>query len=193
MKNVNESRLISIPNLREWYPELDFSGLSELSIDDHSMFVTDPTYLADIFNPNDDANASYLRRNAVIISDFGGEAVTPVWWKPPFLVVPTSHHDQQLSDDAIELAEEIGCDSASFVFVAMNDNVPRSLRAKIAEVENLQNGVRLKLPEGTYRFYFEQFEPTEEHKQWPQWYRNIVAKRVVSFNPPSPARMGLQP
>jgi hypothetical protein len=179
MAIVDAARLTPIPDLREWYPKLDFAGRRELVTAGEPIFVTDPIYLADIYNPNDDPNATYLRQKAVVVSDFGGDAVAPVWWKAPYLVVPTSQYDQPRSPaGAAELAGQIGCDSASFVFIAMNDDVPQGLRRKIEEVEREKNGARSKLPAGTYQFYLKQFTPKEEHKQWPHWYRNIVARRT---------------
>jgi hypothetical protein len=179
MPIADESRLIPVPDLREWYPKLNFSGRAELVTAGEPIFVTDPIYLADIYNPNDDPNATYLRQSAVVVCDFGGDTAAPVWWKPPFLVVPTSQHDQpKMPPGATQLAEQIGCDSASFVFIALNDDVPPALRKKIDAVEREMNGARLKLPAGTYRFHLEQFTPNVEHKQWPHWYRNVVVHRT---------------
>lgn len=147
MHIADEARLIPIPDLREWYPKLGFSGRGELATAGEPIFVTDPIYLADIYNPNDDPNATFLRQKAVVVSDFGGDTAAPVWWKPPFLIVPTSQHDQpEMPAGATRLAEQIGCDSASFVFIALNDDVPPALRKKIDEVEGEKNGARLKLP-----------------------------------------------
>ena len=179
MPIADAARLTPIPDLRKWYPELDFTGRADLVTTGDPIFVTDPIYLADIYNPNDDPNATYLRQRAVVVSDFGGDTSAPVWWKPPFLVVPTSQHDQPyMPAGATELAEQVGCDSASFVFVVLNDDVPPGLRSKAEVVEREKNGARLKLPAGMYWFYLEQFTPKEEHKQWPAWYRNVVAQRT---------------
>src|SRR5688572_26464443 len=105
---ASESRLQDIPDMREWYPTLNFSGRTVLTTVGDPIFVTDPIYLADIFNANDDPFATYLRQHAVIVSDFGGEAAVPVWWKAPFLVLPTSKHDQsQIPAGALELAVEV--------------------------------------------------------------------------------------
>lgn len=177
MQIADESRLIPIPNLREWYPELEFSGRAELITAGEPIFVTDPIYLADVYNANDDPTAIYLRQNAVVVSDFGGDLAVPVWWKAPFLVVPTSQHDQaRMPAGAMQLTEEIVCDSASFVFIAMNDEIPPVLREKIDQAEEVEDGARLRLPAGRCTFYLEQFPPSEEHKQWPHWYRNVVAR-----------------
>ena len=181
MHIANESRLIPIPNLRAWYPKLGFSGCAELITSGESIFVTDPIYLADIYNPNDDLNAKYLREKSVVVSDFGGDTAAPVWWKSPFIVVPTSQHDQpEIPEGATQLAEQIGCDSASFTFIALNDDLPLALQIKIQEVAEKGDGARLKLPAGTYRFYLEQFAPKEEHQQWPHLYRNIVVRQIVA-------------
>jgi hypothetical protein len=179
MPIVDESRLIPIPDLREWYPKLNFSGRSELVTAGEPIFATDPIYLADIFNPNDDPHATYLREKGVVVSDFGGDTAVPVWWKPPFLVAPTALFKlQKKPPGAKRLVEVIGCDSASFVFLVLNDDVPAALRREIDKVEQQRVGARLKLPAGTYRFHLEQFTPEEEHKQWPHWYRNVVARRT---------------
>ncbi len=177
MSIADESRLVPIPNLREWYPDLNFSGCAELITGGEPIFITDPIYLADVYNANDDLVATYLRQNAVIVSDFGGDSAAPVWWEPPFLAVPTSQHVQvRMSPGATQLAEEIVRDSASFVFIAMNDEIPTALREKIDQAEEVEDGARLRLPAGRYTFYLEQFPPSEEHKQWPHWYRNVVAR-----------------
>ena len=175
MPIAEESRLIPIPDLHEWYPNLDFSGRAELVTTGEPVFVTDPVYLADVYNPNDDPNATYLRHRAVIVSDFGGDTAAPVWWKPPFLVVPTSLSAQlELPAGAVELAEQIGCDSGSFVFIAASADMPLDLSEKIDEVERGNNGAHLRLPAGAYRFHLEQFTPKREHKHWPHLYRNVV-------------------
>src|SRR4051794_8491194 len=45
MPIADESRLIPIPDLREWYPKLNFSGRAELPTTGEPIFVTDPIYL----------------------------------------------------------------------------------------------------------------------------------------------------
>ena len=112
-------------------------------------------------------------QSAVVVSEFGGDAVAPVWWRAPFLVVATSRHEQVRPARTQELTKAIGCDSATFVFVAMNDAVPGDLRRKI---EADRSGALLELPAGRYRFYLEQFTPEDEHSERLHWYRNIVAQ-----------------
>jgi hypothetical protein len=179
MPIADESRLIPIPNLHEWYPELGFSGRTELTTAGEPIFVIDPIELADVYNANDDPIAIYLRQNAVIVSDFGGDTAAPVWWEPPFLVIPTAQHSEmRMPPGATQLAEEVVCDSASLVFIGMSDGMPPALVEQIDE--HGIDGAWLKAPAGTYRFYLEQFAPREEHKQWPHWYRNIVARWIGS-------------
>jgi hypothetical protein len=150
---ANESRLRPIADLREWYPHLGFAGRNELCVVDEGVFVTDPIYLADIYNPNEDPNATYLRWKAVVVSDFGGNTAVPVWWKEPFLVLPTSQHDQSpRPEGAKEITREVGCDSASFVFIALGEEVPPQLRGKIDELERRKNGAQLKAPRGSVPF-----------------------------------------
>ena len=83
---ADESRFIPIPDLREWYPKLGFSGRAELLTTGEAIFVTDPIYLE-----------------------------------------------------------------------------RQTVRASTCRP-------------GKYQFYLEQFTPKEQHKQWPHWYRNVVAQ-----------------
>jgi hypothetical protein len=184
---ANREKFIPIPDMREWHPELGFSGRTELTTDGAPIFVTDPIYLADVYNANEDPVAQYLRQHAVIVSDFGGDTSCPVWWKSPHLVLPVSFDAGEDAEDAGDwgirpppgatvLAQEIGCDSASFVFLVLRDDLPEAVRARVDA--ELSNGAVLNLPVGTYRFHLEQSRPPAEHAQWPHWYRNIVAERV---------------
>jgi hypothetical protein len=140
-----------------------------------------------VYSANEDPVADYLRQHAVIVSDSGGDTTCPVWWKSPHLVLPVSFDAGEDAEDTGEwvmrpppgatvFAEEIGCDSASFVLLVLGRELPEGVRARVdAEVSN---GAVLRLPAGICRFRLEQSAPPAEHAQWPHWYRNIGAERV---------------
>src|SRR5262249_9359811 len=107
----------------------------------------------------------------VIVTDFGGDSSCPIWWSDPFMVLPTSGHYQRFEFPigARPLAAEVGCDSASFVFIPFSHSLPVEVLQKIDEVLARRNGAKIEVLEGKYRFSWEQFDPPENHKAWPQW------------------------
>jgi hypothetical protein len=170
-------RFLPIPDVRAWYPGLGFSGRPLLVTQGEPVLVTDPISLADIYNTNDDPVAAHVRRAGVIVNDFGGDVSCAVWWKDPFLVLPT-HIDGSAAPPrgAIVLADEVGCDSASFVFLPIRSDMPPVLTAKVREVLNQRCGAMLNLPPGEYTFWLEQFENTRQPNM-DGVHRNIVAER----------------
>ncbi|MCI0675225.1 MAG: hypothetical protein L0Y42_05540 [Phycisphaerales bacterium] len=180
---VDRQRLLPIPDLRNWYPDLGFSGRSQLVTAGEPILVTDPIYLADVFNANADPVAVYVRLAGVIVNDFGGDTSCPVWWHDPFLVLPTSAHIDfdrtNLPTDSVVLAQEIGCDSASFVFLAMRGDMPRGVNRAVDKVLQQRNGALLKLPKGKFSFWLEQFEGYPQPNM-AGLYRNIVAERIAA-------------
>ena len=113
---VDPSRFQPIEDLREWFPDVDFSGNNTFAVNDRGLIITDPTYLVDVYNPNDDGAAAYVRAHAVIVCDFGGDDSCPVWWHDPYLILPlsTSIPEEFIPPNGIvELVDEVGCDSGS--------------------------------------------------------------------------------
>jgi hypothetical protein len=108
--------------------------------------------------------------------DFGGDTAVPVWWKPPFLIMPISIHHGNLDapSGAKVLTEEIGCDSGSFVFLPLSSDIPRSVRSKFNDALGENNAVALRLPAGRWVAFYEQFESPQANMV--RLYRNIVLK-----------------
>ena len=67
------------------------------------------------------------------------------------------------------MAEEIGCDSGSFVFLPLTTNVPPAVEGKVKEVLGEKNAVALRLPAGRWTAYYEQFDAPQA---------NMVGHRV---------------
>ncbi len=156
------------------FPGLGFRDVFSFETSGEPVLLTDPTYLADVYNSRDEV-ASFLRAHGVFVADFGGDTGGPVWWQPPFVSfrIATSSSDQypEPPEGVIALAEEVGTDSGSFVFLPLTDDLPPDLRAEVDRVLAENNGVLLPLPAGRWSVFYEQLDGTPE-----SWYRNIVLK-----------------
>jgi len=71
---ADPSRFQPIEDLRAWFPDVGFAGSDTFIVRDRGLLITDPIYLADVYNPNDDEAAAYVRANSVIVCDFGGDS-----------------------------------------------------------------------------------------------------------------------
>ena len=131
------------------FPGLNFRNRRSLVTAGEKVLLVDPIYIADVYNTTDEI-ASFLREQGLFLMDFGGDTAVPVWWKEPFLVMPISMHHENLNapSGAKVLAEEIGCDSGSFVFLPLSAGIPRSVQSKVKEVLGENNAVALRLPAG---------------------------------------------
>lgn len=162
---VDRKRLIKPQDkFRESFLELGFRDAFSFHTSGQPILVTDPIYLADVYNSKDET-ASFLRANGVFVMDFGGDVHGPVWWQPPFALIPISMH---LSDKGLEppegvrvLAEEVGTDSGSFVFLPFAKDFPSALKAKVDQVLAENNGALLELPTGNWSVWYEQWDAPE--------------------------------
>jgi hypothetical protein len=178
MNIVDPNRLIKPKDrFREGFPELDFREVYSFHTSGQPVLITDPIYLADVYNSKDEI-ASFLRAHGVFIMDFGGDVSGPVWWQHPFVLLPISMHS---SDEDLEppegvtvLADEVGTDSGSFVFLPFTEDMPRALKAEVDEVLVKRNGALLELPVGNWSVLYEQWDAPEERLN--SLYRNIVLR-----------------
>jgi len=162
---------------RESFPGLDFRDVFSFHTAGESVLITDPIYLADVYNSRGEI-ASLLRAHGVFVMDFGGDLVSPVWWSHPYVMLPTSMH---LSDEDFEpprgvtvLADEVGTDSGSFIFLPLTKDLPPVLRLKVESVLAENNGALLQLPAGNWHVLYEQWDAPEPRLD--SHYRNIVLR-----------------
>jgi hypothetical protein len=175
---VSPDRLIKPQDkFRESFPGLNFPEVYSFRISGESVLVTDPLYLADVYNSKDDI-ASFVREHGVLVMDFGGDVSCPVLWQSPFVLLPISMH---LSGQALHppegsavLANEVGTDSGSFVFLPLAKEVPPVLKAQVDRVVAESNGAILELPAGDWSVFYEQWDAPESSLA--KLYRNIVLK-----------------
>jgi hypothetical protein len=174
---VDKSRLIKpADDFKSAFPGLNFRNRRTLTTAGEKVLLVDPTYIADVYNSADET-AAFLREHGLFLMDFGGDTAVPVWWDPPFLIMPISmHQDRNLPMRAKVLTEEIGCDSGSFVFLSLSAQIPTSARRKVKEALELNNAVALRLPAGRWRAFYEQFEAPQANMVG--LYRDIVLRHT---------------
>lgn len=175
---VSPDRLVKPQDkFRENFPGLDFAEMYSFNTSGEPILVTDPIYLADVYNSKDEL-ASFVRQHGILIMDFGGDVSCPVWWQSPFVLLPISMHlsrqDLHPLEESIVLASELGTDSGSFVFLPFTSEIPLALRAQVDKVIAEKNGAVLKLPAGNWSVFYEQWDAPE--LRLAQLYRNIVLR-----------------
>jgi hypothetical protein len=173
---VETKRLIKpADDFRAAFPGLNFRNRRSVVSGGEKVLLVDPTYIADVYNSTD-AIASFLRDRGLFLMDFGGDTAVPIWWKAPFLVMPTSMHQENLNmpTGAKVLTERIVCDSGSFVFLPLSTDIPRGVQSKVKQVLAENNAVALRLPAGRWTAFYEQFEAPQANMVG--LYRNIVLK-----------------
>ncbi|HMQ05051.1 MAG TPA: hypothetical protein PKD26_14115 [Pyrinomonadaceae bacterium] len=169
------------------FPGLNFRNRRSLVTHGEKILLVDPIYIADVYNSTDDV-ASFLRDRGLFLMDFGGDTAVPVWWKPPFLLMPISMHHEKLDapSGAEVLAEEIGCDSGSFVFLPLSADMPCGVQSQVKEVLGENNAFALGLPPGHWTAFYEQFEAPQANMLG--LYRNVVLKHSPSSRPEGEGR-----
>jgi hypothetical protein len=165
---------------REGFPTLGFREEYSFRTSGEPVLVTDPTYLADVYNSHDE-EACYLRAHGVFVMDFGGDTSCPVWYKDPYLMLPISMpltddaRPLQLPTGARVLADEVGTDSGSFIFLPLVSDLPSKLQAEVNAVLTRRTGATLALPAGHWTLFYQQWDPTKGYPA--SLYRDIVLKR----------------
>lgn len=163
-------------NFCSLFPGLGFRDVYSLVTAGEPVLVTDPIYVADVYNSTDEPSL-FLKNRGVFIGNFGGDIRCPIWCQPPFLILPISNCDPDDAEppEGIEvLAEDIHCDSGSLVFLPMTGDLPEKLSRSIEQVLHDHNGVVLNIPGGKWVFYYEQFPAPSQ--QLAGLFRNVVVQ-----------------
>ncbi len=171
-------RFQPIEDLRQAFPGVGFVGSDTFRLNDEDLLITDPIFLADVYNANDDPIAHYVRFNGVIVHDFGGDASCAVWWKDPILMLPLSAHPPRrphVYKGAKVIAQRVFCDSGSFLFLPLPRELPPAVQSGVEKVLAERNGARVRLLPGTYRVFYEQHAVPE--RLLPSFCRHVVAQR----------------
>jgi len=178
MALANPKRFRTIQDLTKMRPDCGASIDDILVIDNEFLLIVDIFHIGNILNPYNSPLASYVRTHGVIVSGYNRDAVCPVIWSHPFLLLPLSHyikdHFMRYTDIG-EIVGNVSCPSGSFLLLPVREDIPMPLGSLMGEALASESGVKIKLPNGTYRVFYEQFEVPEGSKQ--EFYRNIAVQR----------------
>ena len=175
---ANPKRFRPIQDLTQMRPDCGASIDDIFVIDNEFLLIVDLSHLGGILNPYNSPSASYVRTHGVIVASCAKNDPCPVLWSDPFLLLPMSHHfkeDFKFYADHGKVLGSISCLSGSFLFMSIHKDMPTSLGSLMDEALNKEAGAKIKIPNGTYRVFYEQLEVPEGAKQI--FYRNIVAQK----------------
>lgn len=178
MTLANPKRFRTIQDLTQMRPDCGASIDDIFVIDNEHLLIVDMSHIGDILNPYNSPSASYVRTHGVIVSVYHPEGDRPVLWDDPFLLIPLSHHLKDNITGYADIGEIVGSvsrPSGSFLFLPVREDIPTILDSLMNEALASEGGVKIKLPNGTYRIFYEQFEVPEGSK--PDFYRNIVVQK----------------
>ena len=177
MTLANPKRFRTIQDLTKMRPDCGASIDDIFVIDNEFLLIVDISHIGDIMNPYNSPLASYVRTHGVIVSSHNLDAVCPVIWSSPFLLLPLSHHIKERLISYTDIGEIVGnvsCPSGSFLFLPVREDIPMLLGNLMGEALASEGGVKIKLPNGTFRIFYEQFDVPEESTR--EFYQNIVAQ-----------------
>ena len=175
---TNPKRFKTIQDLTKMRPDCGASIDDIFVIDNELLLIADLTHIGSIMNPYNNPSASYVRTNGVIVGSYNRDVACPVLWNDPFLLLPLSHHLKENFKVYAGIGKVVGsvsCPSGSFILLPIREDIPTSLGSMMDEAIVKETGVRIKLPKGTYRVFYEQFEVPEGAKK--EVYQNIVVHK----------------
>jgi hypothetical protein len=175
---ANPKRFKTIQDLTKMRPDCGAAIDDILIIDNEFLLIIDLTHIGDLLNSYNSPSASYVRTHGVIVAGHSRDAACPVLWGDPFLLlVLSSHLDEKIMGcaDIGEVVGNVSCPGGSFLFLPVQKDIPKPLNSLMDEALTKETGVKIKLPKGTYRVFYEQFEVPEGIKK--EDYQNIVVQR----------------
>lgn len=147
-------------------------------IDNEFLLIVDIAHIGSALNPYNSPSASYVRTHGVIVASYARPESSPVLWNDPFLLLPLSCHlseDLRTYKDIGKVVGSVPCTSGTFLLVTIRKDIPESLGSLMSEALTKEAGIQIKIPNGTYRVFYEQFEVPERAKE--EFYRNIAVQK----------------
>jgi len=175
---ADPKRFRTIQDLTKLRPDCGAAIDDMLIIDNEFLLIIDLTRIGNILNPYNSPSASYVRTHGVIVTSHSRDVACPVLWGDPFLLLVLS---SQLDGKAVgyadigEIVGNVSCPGGAFLFLPVQKDVPRPLNSLLDEVLTKETGVKIRLPKGTYRVFYEQFDVPEGTQK--EYYQNIVVQR----------------
>ena len=177
MTLANPKRFRTIQDLTKMRPDCGASIDDIFVIDNEFLLIVDISHIGDILNPYNSPLASYVRTHGVIVSSHNLDAVCPVIWSSPFLLLPLSCHIKEHLMNYTDIGKIVGnvsCSSGTFLLLPVREDIPMPLGSLMGEALESEGGVKIKLPNGTYRVFYEQFDVPGGSEQ--EFYQNIVVQ-----------------
>lgn len=171
-------RFRTIQDLTQMRPDCGASIDDIFVVDNQLLVIVDLSQIGSIMNPYNNPSADYIRTHAVIVGSYNREIACPVFWNPPFLLIPMSCH---LSENLTAYSNigmivgSVSCPSGALLLLPTRTDIPTPLAGLLDEALAKAAGTRIKLPNGTYRVFFEQFEVPKGAKK--EYYQNIVVQK----------------
>jgi len=175
---VDTRRFKTIQDLTKMCPDCGASIDDTFVINNELLLIVDMSNIGNILNPFNSTSASYVRTHGVIVCSYSRDASCPVLWCSPTLLLPLSYHIKKHLRSYKDIGEVVGnvsCPSGSFLLLPVREDIPLPLGSQMGEALASGGGVKIKLPKGTYRVFYEQFDVPEGSKQ--EFYQNIVVQR----------------
>ena len=172
---ADPKRFKTIQDLTKMRPDCGASIDDILVIDHVFLLIIDFAHMGNILNPFNSPSAYYVRTHGVIVTSYIKNDSCSVIWNDPFLLLPMSHHLNGKLMGYTEVGKVVGdvfCPSGSFLLLSIRDDMPAPLISLMEAALIKQAGLKVELPRGTYRVFYEQFDVPEGSKK--EYYQNIV-------------------
>jgi hypothetical protein len=175
---ANPKRFKTIQDLTKMRPDCGASIDDFFVIDNELLLIVDLVHIGSILNPYNSPSASYVRTHGVVVGSYRRDVACPVFWRHPFLLLPLSCHLNENLTAYKEIGKVLGrvsCSSGTFLLVPIRKEMPESLSRLMSEALAKEAGIQIKIPNGTYRVFYEQFKVPEGAKK--ELYQNIAVQK----------------
>jgi hypothetical protein len=175
---VDPKRFKTIQDLTKMRPDCGASIDDIFVINNELLLIVDMAHIGSTMNPYNSPSASYVRNHGVMIHGHNRSGYRPVFWEDPFLLLPLSCHLRENFmnyEDIGTIVGRVSCSSGSFLMMPFRENMPSPLGRLVDEALAKKTGARIKIPNGTYRVFYEQFEASEGAKK--ELYQNIAVQK----------------
>jgi len=175
---VDPKRFKTIQDLTKMRPDCGASIDDIFVIDNEFLLVVDLAHIGSILNPYNSPSASYVRTHGVIVASYTRPESCPVLWSDPFLLLPLSFHlrEKLKTYEAVgKVMGRVSCSSGTFLMIPIREDIPVPLGSLADKALAKKTGVQIKIPNGTYRVFYEQFDVPEGAKK--EHYQNIAVQK----------------
>lgn len=175
---ADPKRFRTIQDLTRLRPDCGASIDDIVVIDNESLCIVDLSNVGSLLNPYTSPSASYVRMHGVTVGANACLEPAPVLWRDPFLLLPLSHHlkgNHNIYKDMANIVGRASCPSGAFMLLPFRKDRSTLLNKALDTALAGRTGVKINLPNGTYRVFYEQFEAPKVTSE--EYYRNIVVQK----------------